>query len=451
MRRIIITICSVTALVSAGRASGEVLPTAGDAAGARRVQITAAFLNQLSEEARTNHPSLRAARARVDASVANTQSVRVWEDPRFEFGGMLAEERMRSEEGDLLYGVEQMLPLFGKPRAGRRMAEAGAATAAATADAEFQQLRRDIAMAALRTALAHRTVEIGAQDLAWVETQVEVVQRRYETGDATQFDVLRLQNERATRETRLQTDREQLRQEHVNLNRMLNRPLDSPWAILDLPEVAGPVAYSSKLVELAVRYEPELIVHREEIREAEAAVEVARRERYPDIALSGELRQYSGSGEARQGMVALSLNIPWGNRGRYRAAIRREQENVKAAQLEAADFELGLRSDIHNLTVKIDAARREALTYRDQIVPRSEAALESARGAWEAGRGGLRDVLDARRMLLDAELMEARAVTEQYQAMAELVLCCGLGDLEALQMIGVLPDETENTNRPETK
>ena len=54
-----------------------------------------------------------------------------------------------------------------------------------------------------------------------------------------------------------------------------------------------------------------------------------------------------------------------------------------------------------------------------------------------------RDVLEARRMLLDARLMYARGVAEQYQMMSELVLCCGLGDLEALQMIGAMP-EAEN-------
>jgi hypothetical protein len=37
-------------------------------------------------------------------------------------------------------------------------------------------------------------------------------------------------------------------------------------------------------------------------------------------------------------------------------------------------------------------------------------------------------------------LMHARAVAEQYQMLSELVLCCGLGDLEALQMLSEEPD-----------
>lgn len=113
---------------------------------------------------------------------------------------------------------------------------------------------------------------------------------------------------------------------------------------------------------------------------------------------------------------------------------------MRATELDAADYDLSLREELHALTVKIDAARREALAYRDDIIPRSESALNSARTGWEAGRNTFRDVLDARRMLLEGRLMYARAVSEQYQMLSELVLCCGLGDLEALQMIGAVPE-----------
>ena len=91
--------------------------------------------------------------------------------------------------------------------------------------------------------------------------------------------------------------------------------------------------------------------------------------------------------------------------------------------------------------------RREALLYRDQIIPRSEQALASARSIFESG-GALRDVLDARRMLLDGKLMQARAVAEQYEMLSELVLCCGLGDLEALQMLSAESDPKTETTKP---
>ena len=83
----------------------------------------------------------------------------------------------------------------------------------------------------------------------------------------------------------------------------------------------------------------------------------------------------------------------------------------------------------------IDNARREALLYRDEIIPRSEQALRSAEAAWQASRDAFRDVLDARRMLIEARTMYFKAVSEQYSAISELILCCGIADLEALEML----------------
>lgn len=432
-------LCSLTLLVMANAASpaGVAQPATPESG---PVLITPELITQFAEEMRTNHPALMAAEARVAAATINELTVRRWEDPMVRFGGMAAETMMRADDGDLLYGIEQKLPLFGKPQANRSLARAETGVVTADADLRFQRLRRDLAVAVFQTALADRVVEIGWQDLKWLETLVSVAKHRYETGDTPQLDVLRLENERARRQTRLQTEIELRRQSRVNLNRMLNRPLDSRWPDLLLPNLARPLVFNQKLIDRALKFEPGLNLHRQQVAQAEAAVVVARRERYPDVSVGAEARNYSRNGEFRQGMLMLSFNLPLGNRKRYAAAIQREQARTQSTELELADAELALRNEIHELIARIDAARREALVYQDEIVPRSRAALASAQAAWESGRGMMIDLLDARRMLLEAQVMQARAVAEQYEWLSDLVLCCGLGDLEALEMIGALPE-----------
>jgi outer membrane protein TolC len=188
---------------------------------------------------------------------------------------------------------------------------------------------------------------------------------------------------------------------------------------------------------------------RRQIKQAEATVASTRRQRLPDISAGLEARNYTGDGSFRQGILLFSMNVPWVNAGKYRSEVRRDEAKLKAAELDLVDYELSVREEVHQLTVKIDAARREAVLYRDQIIPRSQSALDSARSGWEANRSTFRDVLDARRMLLEGRLMHARAVAEQYQMLSELVLCCGLGDMEALQMIGAQPEvPTEEKPNP---
>ncbi len=197
-----------------------------------------------------------------------------------------------------------------------------------------------------------------------------------------------------------------------------------------------------------MKYEPKIEMMRRQIKQAEAAVASTRRQRLPDISAGLEARNYTGDGSFRQGILLFSMNVPWVNTSKYRSEIQRDEAKLKAAELDLADYQLSVREEVHQLTVKIDAARREALLYRDQIIPRSQSALDSAHSGWTSNRGTFRDVLDARRMLLEGRLMYARAVAEQYQMLSELVLCCGLGDMEALQMIGAQPETApgEKTN-----
>jgi outer membrane protein TolC len=417
------------------------------APGAPPLHITAELVNQFAEEMATNHPALRAASARTNAAAANVKSVRTWDDPMAKVGGMAADEMARREDGDLLYGLEQKLPLFGKSGAMRRRAAAELAVEAATASMKFQTQRSELAKALFRAALADEAIAIAEQDLAWLDVNTKVVEESYRAGRARLMDVLTLQNEQSKRVAQLKTDRDNRAQAIRVVNRFLNRDLATEWPALQLPPLAGAIEFNPKLLSYALAQAPELKTMREEIKVAAAAANVARKERWPDVTIGFENKTYARDSDVRSTEYMLGFSIPLGNSGEYRAAIRREEEKQRAVELEAQNAAQAVRTEVHALVVKIAAARREALLYRDQVIPRSELALASAKAMFESG-GALRDVLDARRMWLEGKLMYSRAVAEQYEMLSELVLCCGLGDLEALQMIGAAPETETETKQP---
>jgi len=413
------------------------------------VRLTPEYINQLANQMRSNHPALRSAVALTAAARAGTNAVRAWEDPMFKFGGTVADSARGpslEEDGDLLYGVEQKLPLFGKASAARAVAVAEAQTQASRVNWQYQSLRRDLTRALFRAAASERLVDIGRQDLAWLETMVATAEERFRAGAASQVEVLRLQNERAKRAELVRTDARRSDSERASVNRLLGRDLHAPLPRLDLPDLGGPVNYSTELVTYAVRHESKLTLMQREIRAAEARVESTRRSRRPDLAAGLEARQYSGDGGFREGTAFLSLSLPWLNAGRYRSDLTRDKAKLDAAQFDSADYEAAVREEVHHLTVQIDAARREALLYRDEILPRAEQALAVARNAWLSGPGMFLDVMEARRMFLEAQTMLARAISEQYQMISELALSCGTGDLDALQRIG--PGQTPPEPKP---
>ena len=125
-------------------------PDAHLARSTNTARLTPAYLGSLAEQLRTNNPSLRALDARVRAANHATNAVRTWDDPRFKFGGVVTTPRgsKLSEDGDLIYGVEQRLPLFGKAEAVRRVARAEADSELARQAMQFERLRLGQSLAA---------------------------------------------------------------------------------------------------------------------------------------------------------------------------------------------------------------------------------------------------------------------------------------------------------------
>jgi cobalt-zinc-cadmium efflux system outer membrane protein len=405
------------------------------------MRLSGEVLQRMAGQMLTNHPALRALAARTRAADHATNGVRTWEDPQFRFGGYVASGRGPSleEEGNLTYGLEQKLPVFGRPEARRRVASAEADTARARQELQFEMLRRDLARLLFQAAAEERWLELGRQDLAWLEAMSATAEERYRAGTASQVDVLRLQSERARRADRLRTETRQRDQTVVDVNRLWRGELNAPLPSLELPPVAAPVGEAAGYVQLAVAQEPRLRVLAREIQAAEAQVAATRKERLPEVTAGVEGRQSTGDGGFREGLFTVGLSLPWLNAGRYRSDVARDRARVEAAEWEAVDQTQALQAEIRRLVTAIDAARREAFLQRDDLMPRAQLAMESARASWLNGRGLFLDVMEARRMWLESQWTLVRAVAEQHQALSDLALACGLPDFEAVLALSGAP------------
>ena len=410
-----------------------------------RITLTPALVNELAEEARVKNSAILAAESRIIAAERNAESIPIWPDPEVTIGGMAAETMMREQDGDVMYGVEQTLPVFGKEKAAREAARTEIGLAEERLDYEFQVLRKELAQALFQGALADELLVIAREDVAWLETMTAAVEQRYQVGNASQVDLLRLQNELSKQRDAVITAETRRDDAYVTVSRLLNRNVHSIWEPMALPDSAPPVYYTERLLRIATRYEPRLKVLQKEIETARAEVHSTRRQKRPDLSVGAEVSHYSRTGEARSGSLLLRLRIPWFNSDKYEAAIDRDQARIQELANLLDDYHYELRAELHHLTSRAATARRNALLYRDEIIPRGETALDSALAAWQSNRDAFRDVLDARRLLLEARTQYYTAIAEQWQALADLVLCCGLGDLEALEMLNEPSAESTST------
>ena len=406
------------------------------------VPVTPAYINQLFEQARTNQPVLRAAQARAESAVHGAAAVRTWEDPVFSLGGVTSSSRGSNlrEDGDLIYGLDQKLPLWGKAKLARAAQQSEAAVRAADAEMRLVMLRRELAKAVYQAALADRVVALAEQDLTLLDTLLTAAGQRYQVGAGSQVDVLRLQSERAKRTDQLKTETEQRLHDHLVINRLLNRGLHTPLPTLELPPLGPAVPFTDALLAMASARDPNLKVMHQEIKRAEATAQLTKRQRLPDVTLGIEGRQYSGDAGFREGAATLGISLPWFNRKKYRSDLQRDEARVRAAEADLAEAGLAVHEQLHHFTVDLDTAHRRALLYRDEIIPRGEQALAAAQAAWLASRGPFNDVLETRRLLVEGRMEFARAVNEQHQKLSELLFVCGLDEAEKLDAPNLQPD-----------
>lgn len=395
------------------------------------LEITPKLVDDLLTEANGRNPTVLAAGARADASVAAVDSVRTWDDPVLILGVWDSTARgfPASQQGNLVYGLQEKLPLFGNPGLARQVAQANAARAKLSVGSASEELRRDITLALVDIALTDRSIELAMQQLDWVTTTQASVDSRYRTGTASQVEWLAVETERAEDAEQLTTLREMRTSEEEQLDRLLNRGSYDRWPAFRLPEVAGPVVYDQRIDDAALAHAPRLKVLRAEAMRYEAAARLTGNQRRPEVGIGLQTRQYTGDAGFREGTMSVNLSLPWVNSSRYDSDLLRDRALVRAAQRDADAYANEVREEVHHLSVDLDTARRRALLYRDQLIPLAEQALASALAAWESNRGGFRDILDLHRSLVAGRLELAQAVADQRRRMAGLTLLTGVYDL----------------------
>ena len=377
---------------------------------------------------RTNHPALRAQAARIRAAGHAVEGVRTWADPTLAFGGTVSDGARGPglrEDGDLVYELEQPLPIFGKATVARDAARREGELEEARAGVTFQTLRRDLSKLLIAFAAQEEALAIGREDLAWLETVVQVAAEQQRAGGGSPTALLKLQTEHARRKDSLVSEVRRREHSQAGINRHLLRDLQHPLPEYVLPEIAPPVAYTSNLVQRAVQHESRLLVLAAEMRSAQAQAEIARKSRLPDVGGFLEGRQYSGDGGFREATIGVKLTLPWFNGGRYRSDYARERARVDSVRFEIENAAQMIREELHQLTVELDAARREAVLYRDDILPRARVVFEMAHAQWLNAQVPLTEPLEARRQWLEARQQLVRALATQHQLLSELVLAAG--------------------------
>jgi len=149
----------------------------------------------------------------------------------------------------------------------------------------------------------------------------------------------------------------------------------------------------------------------------EARIREARAARVPDLDLQFGVRHLAETGSS--GFVAgVAFPLPlWGT---PRGGVGAAEAEAAAARLREQGTRTVLRSELEAAANRVAIASSAEEAYRNRIRPSAEEALRQVRGAYRAGRLSYTDLLEAQRVVREADLALIDAHLDLWRARVAL-------------------------------
>ncbi|MDQ3815356.1 MAG: TolC family protein, partial [Armatimonadota bacterium] len=337
------------------------------------------------------------------------------------------------------------LPLYtgGRVKASTRAAEAAARTQAA----QTVQVEQDLVLTAATTYLgilrSEQLLEVAESNLAVSREQRRVAQVRFEAGAAARLDVFRAETTLADAEQRRVTASSTVAQAKAQLNTLMGRAPETPLRIEGIDSVAPPVPLTAavepprypalaergaaELRTVAEASNPSLAAAREQVRAAEANVDVAKAQRKPSLGLNltSILRNPVTFLGRFSAALALGVAQTLFDSGRTRSQVNEARNLVEQARQGLAGERLTVANRIEQLLLTGDTAEHR-LRSTDTAVLAAREAVRAAQLGYTAGVRTAVEVSDAQAALLAAQTEAVNARFDLALARAQLASAAGV-------------------------
>jgi outer membrane protein TolC len=355
-------------------------------------------LQSLIHEALNQNPELAKTRALVDAEKERVPQAGALPDPSLTLGlqndGFKELQIGKMETSYYQVMLTQPLPWPGKRGLRTGLAKLGVEASRSASDRTRLSLIADVKRAYFGLLLVRGQLELLDQQSLFWQKASDITKVRYGVGQGSQADLLRSQLEQnRLRQARIafQADERVLL---ANLNRLRGIQADAPVPtnvrITDLTPQTSPAALWTQRAE---QESPELQTARVGIQQAQQSLDIAKRDRYPDFAVSAGIMPRGSFEPMWTASVSISLPI-WSRQKQHRAIA--EQENRRRAQgSDSQNIKNMLNQRIQERAAQMEAALETLRLYREGLLVQSEATFQANLAQYEAGRAPFLSVLES--------------------------------------------------------
>jgi outer membrane protein TolC len=365
-------------------------------------------LRDLTSDAIKNNPEIVAAQKKYEAARQRPTQESSLPDPMISLGyasvgnplpGAGLGSQVLANVGVM---VSQEVPFPGKLKLKGEMAS----TEAQAGFQQYQAVQLGV-ISRLKQAYYRLQYTYAASDLLTrnrdlLDKLLKVTEDRYSVGRAAQQDVFKAQTQLSILEIRLVKLEQERRSRVAEINSILSCAVGTP---VGRPEDVKPKELTATLDELFVaarQNSPMLGSDQKMIERSELAVNMARKEFYPDVTLNAGY--YNMGSMPPMYEVRADFKVPMYFWRKQRAGVNEQVSILSQTRRTYEATDQSLRFRIQDDFLMAQASARLMKLYRQNVVPQGNLALESSLSTYETGSVDFLSVLSNFTMVLDYEM-----------------------------------------------
>jgi outer membrane protein TolC len=382
-------------------------------------------LSLLIQEAVRKNLQIQAAKKKWEAALEKIPRAKSLPDPTFGYSyfGQSIETKIGPQRNKI--SLSQRFPFFGKLGIQGKIAQHESSIAMAQYDMVKADILFRIKIAFYSLLELDRTLKISQEEEDVFKRLARIAEKKYETGTASQQDVLKAQLEIIRVKGKILVLRQRRKAVVSELNTLLNRPPNIKMGEteeFDFPEITADL---KKLYAWAKEMRPELNEARSLIAKRREGLNLAKKSYYPDFSFMVDYIDIGGGKTAQpedgrnSWMAAVSINLPvW--RKKLHARKAEAFLKLKASEDIYRNTENETLSRINELYFEVKTAREQVNLFQKSLLPLAEQAFKASEVGYMSGKVDFLNLLDSERMILSIKTGYFKALSGLGKSLARL-------------------------------
>ena len=391
-----------------------------------------AQLAALLAAAAQNNPDLQAARGETSAARSRISPAGALDDPMLEAGVLNYPVESRSFKAEdmtmKMIGFAQRLPYPGKRALRREVAEKEALAVESNLQELVNRVRREVKVAYFELGFVDESLRLAERNRRILEQYLSIAEARYGVGQGTQADVLKAQ----TQVSKMLEELIKLGRERPMLEAELNRAAGrgaAPATVNPPPAQAREATLRLDELRAAARASrPQLAAQQRMVDRSMKAIELARKDYYPDFDVRVSYGQRDNFQDMRrEDMISftVAINLPmWRESKREPRVAEAEAMRDQASAMYQArlnELDAMLRQQVAAAEQSLKSVR----LYETGLLPQARLTADASLAAYRVGRVDFFTLLDSRMTVFNAEVGYAASLAAYNKALAELEFLTG--------------------------